>query len=613
MNLSQIIFLFILVIPFVLVFRFRLRIDLAALSIAALLGLGQYMGLGLFGPMNSPQDAVKAVSGLGQPVIMILISLFIITTSLEKSGVNNWITKRVLGLGGSSERKLVLLLSSVTAILSLFLKPVAAGVLMVPTAMEAAKKTGIKPSKLLIPVSYGSLLGGMASYFTTANIIASEMLEIASPPQAPLDLLSFIPTGGLIAVVGIGFLTVSSRKQLPEREPISSRSAFQLSGDEMQDTYQIEDRTWEVKVPADSTLVGQSLMEVGFGGRFGLSVAAIIRENRSLLSPLSTHIIQKNDVLILIGKEERVAQLAERNVIVQRNHTNHHLTIRGVRVAELLISPHSGVIGKSLIELGFRRRYKLTAVALHRGGTNFRTDIGSMKLNAGDALLITGADEQIEELRENPNFILIQSGLGDKPLHKSKAFITIGILLASIAASLMGMPVYLAMLLGTILLLLTGTLTMQEAYKSVVWEAIFLVSGMHAVSVAMIQSGMADLIGNLFVQTVTPFGPLGLAGAAFLLSTALSQLIGGQVTTMISGPITISAAIQMGIDAQAIAVATAIGCSACFITPFSHAVNTLIVTPGNYSFKDFLRIGWKLTLLCFVTLLLGMVLFWKLY
>lgn len=612
MNFSHILILTILIIPMFFVFKNRLRIDLAALLIATLLGLCQYAGLGILGPANTPQNAAKAISGFGQPVVIVLICLSMITSSLEKSGVTHWITKKVLTLGGSSEKKLIFLLATTTAFLSLFMNTVAAGALLIPTALEAAKKTGIKPSKLLIPVSYGSLLGGMASYFTTANIITSNLLVIAEPPQPALNLLSFAPVGGLMAVTGLAFLGLFGSNLLPDRNPVSDQIPLILTGDELQDSYDIVERTWELLVSAESRLIGQSLKKIGFGDRFGLSVVAIIRESGNIFSPLSNHIILKDDILIVIGKEEQVARLPESHVVIRHNHSGSQFSVRGVTVAELLISPHSSAIGKSLVKLGFRRRYKLTVIALHRGGTNFRTDISSMKLTAGDALLITGDDEQIQELRENPNFILIQSGLSEQPLIKKNAFITISILLAAITASLWGMPIYLAMLLGTILLLLTGIMTMQEAYNAVSWQAVFLIGGMYAVSLSIIQTGLADQVGNWFVQIVTPFGPLGLAGAAFILSSALSQVIGGQVTAMVTGPIAISAALRMGINAQAIAVAAAIGCSASFLTPFSHAINVLIITPGNYAFSDFLRIGWKLTLLCFITLLAGMALFWGL-
>ena len=613
MNASIFLVLTILIIPMIFVFKNRLRIDLAALLIAALLGLCQYAGLSVLGPPHTPEDAVKAIAGFGQPVVLILISLFIITSSLEKSGVTHWITKKVLIIGGSSERKLIFFLSVATAFLSLFMNTVAAGALLIPTAIEAAQKTGIKPSKLLIPVSYGSLLGGMASYFTTANIIASNLLVIANPSQPALNLLSFAPVGGLIAITGLGFLGIFGKYLLPNREPVSEQLPVQLTRDELQDSYNIVERTWELRVSAESRLIGQSLQEIGFGDRFGLSVVAIIRDSGNIFSPLSDHIILKDDILIVIGKEERIAQLPEMQVVIQRNHAGSQFSVRGVNVAELLIPPHSSVIGKNLIKLGFRKRYKLTAIALHRGGNNFRTDIGTMKLCAGDALLITGDDEQIQELRENPNYILIQSGRQDRPLVRKNAIITFSILVAAITASLLGMPIYLAMLLGAIILLLTGIMNMQEAYSAIGWQAVFLIGGMQAVSLSMIHTGLADLIGNWFVNLVTPFGPLGLAGAAFLLSSTLSQLIGGQVTALLTGPIAISAALNMGIDAQAIAVAAAIGCSASFLTPFSHAINVLIITPGNYEFKDFLRIGWLLTVVCFLTLLTGMYVFWGLH
>ncbi len=612
MNFSVVIVLSILIIPMFFVFNNRLRIDLAALLIAALLGLCQYAGLGILGPPNTPENAVKAISGFGQPIILILISLFILTASLQKSGVTHWITQKVLVLGGTSERKLIFLLATATALLSLFMNTVAAGALLIPTAIEAAKKTGIKPGKLLIPVSYGSLLGGMASYFTTANIIASNLLVAANPPQTSLNLLSFAPTGGLIAVTGLTFLGLFGSKLLPDRETAIDQLPPQLTGDELQDSYEIVDRTWEVRIPENSRLIGQSLSEIGFGDRFGLSVVAIVRDTGNIFSPLSDHIVLKNDILIVIGKEDRVAQLPEAQITLQRNHAGSQFSVRGVNVAEVLIPPHSTAIGQNLIKLGFRQRYKLTAIALHRGGSNFRTDIGTKKLTAGDALLITGDSDQIQELSRNPNFILIQSSRRDLPLDKKKAFITIGILFSAIAASLLGIPIYLAMLLGAIILLLTGIMNMQEAYNTIGWQAVFLIGGMQAVSLSMIHTGLADLVGSWFVGLITPFGPLGLAGAAFILSSAVSQLIGGQVTALVTGPIAISAALNMGVDARAIAVAAAIGCSASFLTPFSHAVNVLIITPGNYEFKDFVRIGWILTLVCFIALLAGMTLFWGL-
>jgi di/tricarboxylate transporter len=171
MVFAQIFLVVVVAIPLALVARNRLRVDLAALLVATVLALGQFLGLGLLGDAQSPQHAVKAFSGFSEPVIVTLVSLFIITQSLHKSGVTRWIAFRLIALGGSSERRLIVLYAAATAIVSLFVNNLAAGALLLPSAMETCRRTGIKPSKLLIPVAFGSLLGGSATYFTTANII----------------------------------------------------------------------------------------------------------------------------------------------------------------------------------------------------------------------------------------------------------------------------------------------------------------------------------------------------------------------------------------------------------------------------------------------------------
>ena len=153
---------------------------------------------------------------------------------------------------------------------------------------------------------------------------------------------------------------------------------------------------------------------------------------------------------------------------------------------------------------------------------------------------------------------------------------------------------------------------MEESYRTIEWQAVFLIAGMYVVSDAMVETHLADLLGNAMIRFVDPIGPLGLAAGAYVLTAVLTQFMGGQVTALVTGPVTISSAIQMGVSPQAIAVATAIGCSASFFTPLAHPVNILMIAPGNYHFGDFFHVGWRLTIISFVMLLVGMILFWKL-
>ena len=268
--------------------------------------------------------------------------------------------------------------------------------------------------------------------------------------------------------------------------------------------------------------------------------------------------------------------------------------------------------GHAASDLDFRRRYGFTAVALLRGERSYRTDVADMRLQPGDALLMIGDPAHLKVLRASPDFICLEPSLSDQPLETGRALLSAAIILAAIAASILGAPVYLAMLSGALVAVLAGLLSVEEVYRTMEWQAILLIAGMYSVSLAMVNTGLATLIGEQVVQVVAPLGPLGLAAGSYLLTALLTQIMGGQVTALVTGPIAISAAIHLGTSPQAMAVAAAIGCSAAFFTPIAHPVNILMMGPGNYKFGDFFRVGWGLTVVAFVMLLVGMALFWQL-
>src|SRR5512142_1524463 len=212
MTFPQVFVLLVLAIPLTLVFLNRLREDVAALLMAAALGIAQVLGLPVLGPANQPDAAGKALTGFGTPEVIALLALFILTACLDKYGVTRWIAGKLLSIGGRSEQRLVGLFALTGALLSLFMNTLAAGALLLPSALSASRRTGIKPSKLLIPIAYGTMLGGAATYLTTANIIVSGLLRLADPPQHPLSILDFIPTGGVVALAGLIFLTLFGKR-----------------------------------------------------------------------------------------------------------------------------------------------------------------------------------------------------------------------------------------------------------------------------------------------------------------------------------------------------------------------------------------------------------------
>lgn len=612
MTFEQVFLIGVVAIPLVLVGLDRLRADVAALVIAVALGMAQYLGMGILSTAHTPQEAIKAFSGLSQPVILTLLGLFVFTRSLERSGVMHWVAHYLIKIGGHSERRLIVLFSSATALMSLVMNNLAAGVLVLPSAMEVARRSGIKPSKLLIPVAYGSLLGGSATYFTTANMIISNLLMAATPPQPPLHILAFVPTGGLMAIVGIAFLALFGWRWLPNREPMPEQLMARLTSRELEEYYRLGERLWEAQVSPDSPLANKPLSESRIGERFGLSVAAVWHGNQAIFAPSPHQVIHPYDILLIVGREDRVSALTEVGMKIGRENSDGQLSERGVSFIEIMPAPHSPVLGHTLRELEFRTRYGFTALAIFRGGRSYRTDVGNFPLMLGDSILLIGSQRHLSRLRKNPNFIVLEPDLGAQVVQRSQAWIAIGVLALVIVASILGWPVHFAMLTGALFLMLTKTIDIEEVYHSIEWQAILLIAGMYSVSLAMVNTGLAQAIGDLMLRMVEPLGPLGLAAGAYLLTALLAQVMGGQVTALVTGPITISAAIAMHTNPQAIAVATAIGCSASFLTPIAHPVNTLMIAPANYQFRDFFNIGWRLTLVCFFTLIIGLIVFWKL-
>ncbi len=613
MSISQLFVIGVIAVPLVLVATNRVRLDIAAIMTALALALAQIAGLGVLGPAQSPDDAIKALTGLAEPVTVTLFSLFIITRCLDHTGITRWLARRILSLSGQSEWRLIGLLASTTAFFSLFMNNLAAAALVMPTAMDLSRRTGTKPSKLLIPLAYGSCLGGAATYFTTANIIASDLLRTANPPQAPLNILDFTPTGGLIAIAGIIFITVFGRRLLPDREPSEGQSIVRRTGSELEDTYRLGERLWEIHVLPDSPLIEQTLMQSGIGERLGLTVAAIWHGRQAIFAPSPQQMIQEGDILLTIGREDRVEQLVDLGLKIGRDSgANGHISTRGVLFVEMVLAPHSNAEGQCLKDLEFRRNYGFTAVALQRNGQTFRTDVADFKLNSGDSLLLVGEPNRLRHLQRNPDFLTLETDPSDQPVHWRQAGFAVAVTLGAIIASIMGFPVYLATLIAAVVMLLVGLISMDEAYRTMEWQAIILIAGMYPVSLAMVNTGLAGSLGEVVVKVVEPFGPLGLAAGAYLFTALVSQVVAGQVTTLITAPILISAAITLHTSPQAIAVASAIACSASFLTPIAHPVNMLVIGPANYRFADFFHAGWMLTVLSFIMLVIGMRVFWHL-
>ncbi len=578
----------------------RVRADLVALLILVTL------------PMAGLVSFQEALSGFSRSAVITIIGLFMITQGLEDTGVVRAIAERLRRIGGGSETRLIVLFMAAGATLSLVMNNIAAGAVLLPAAVQVGRQAKVPPSKLLIPLSFGTLVGGMATYFTTANIVLSSILR--DQGQTRLNMMDFLPTGGVIVLLGLLFMALIGRRLLPARESVGQAATPYDLSLSLYDTYQLEERLWQVRVPAQSQLAGTPLRLSRIGQELGLTVIGIWRDRHMILNPDPAETIRSDDHLLVLGRAERVQQMERWGVeIVQ---PNNHLYARpdySIGLTEVLIPPRSAVVGKTLSDLRFRARYGLTAIALWREGRSFRTDVGKMPLEVGDALLMIGKPGSIGALARERDFLILQSEEMQQPRLPHKArwalLITIGVLLLAILEIL---PTAETTLLGAVAMALTGCINLDEAYRAIEWRVVFLIAGMLPLSTAMIHTGLAVRLGSALVDALAPFGPLALVAGLFVLTMLITQAVGGQTAALMVGPVAVTSAVQLGVNPQATAVAVAIACSAAFLTPIAHPVNVLMMGPGGYTFGDFLKIGLGMTAVTFLGLLAGMHLFWQL-
>jgi len=573
-----------------LMFGTRLRSDVVAILAA--------LSLGLLGVI--PDGSV--LQGMSSTVVLTLMGLFILAEGLEDTGVIRWAAQRLSTLGGDSERRLLLTLMGSAAVLSLGMNNVAVGALFLPASVRVARSSGVPVSGLLMPVSYATLLGGMATIFTSANIIMSDLL--IQQGSRPLGMIDFALTGGVVAVAGIAYMLFVGARLLPERQKDVEDPFGDFFG-----LYKLGERFWEFEVRADSRLAGQTIEEIGFREHFGLSVLAVRRRHRTFLVPGPGIAIVPGDRVVVLGHKDRLRELVAWGVELRTGASPGDLQ-EELELTEIVVPPRSRATGRTLTELELRTRYGVTVLALWREGEIIRTDVGKTPLEIGDGLLVVNLPKRLDALTRGGDFLLVGSKLSapERPERAPLALVIFGLVVAVAFTGFL--PIGETVLVGAMAMVLTRCVTMEQAYRSIEWHVIFLVAGLLPLGFAMIDTGLADRIAGglgMLVQGGTPMAAIALM---FAVSTAATQIIGGQVSALLVGPVALAVAQTTGIAPQPMAVAVAIGASTAFLTPIAHPVNAMMMGTGGYRRRDFARVGAGMTVVTLLATMAGMWLFW---
>ncbi|MDX1579871.1 MAG: SLC13 family permease, partial [Gemmatimonadota bacterium] len=378
--------------------------------------------------------------------------------------------------------------------------------------------------------------------------------------------------------------------------------------------YEIEERLMYCSVPADSPLVGKSLAESRLGDHFSLGVMAVVRDGDKRLIPPPGLQLQAGDRLLVKGRPEdlvTVEGIHDLEIEEMEEDELEKLESEDVCLTELVLAPRSRAAGMTLAELHFRDKYGFNVLAVTRRGQVLR-QLRYLTLEFGDALLVHGPRQKLRLLADDPDFLALSAEAQEAPI-RAKAPLSALLMLGVVVSVILGlMPIYIAGVTGAILMVLTGCLSMDEAYRAIDWRAVFLIAGMLPLGIALEQTGAAELLARGVVGTVGGLGPLWVVGGLYMLTALCAQVMPTAAVAILMAPLALSTASDLGLSPYALMMAVALSASASFMSPVAHPSNVLIMGPGGYRFIDYIKVGLPLTLVCLVVTLLLLPIFWPL-
>jgi di/tricarboxylate transporter len=396
-------------------------------------------------------------------------------------------------------------------------------------------------------------------------------------------------------------------------DTLRNKTGLQLSEAQGANVYQLEERLMVVHVPANSTLVGKTLTESRLGDSFGLGVMGIIRGDETQLMVDPGEVLEAGDTLLVKGKKDdllMVEGLQSLQIETQSLPDLGDLESEKVGLQEVVLSPHTTLVGKTLRELHFRAKYGLNVLAVFRQGHAHRSNLRDMKLKFGDALLLHGPREKLRILGSEPDFLVLTEEAQEAPrLNKAPiAILIMALVLTAVILDLM--PIAIAAVGGVALMILSQSLTMEEAYRAIEWKAVFLIAGMLSLGIAMQKTGAASFLAEGMVSLIGDFGPLVVMAGLFILAALASQVMPNPAVAVLLAPIALNTARDLGVSPYPLMMTVAVSASAAFLSPVGHSANILIMGPGGYRFSDYTKVGLPLTIVVLLVVLVVMPVFW---
>ncbi len=558
----------------------------------------------------------ESLAGFGQPVIIIIVAMFIVSEALVNTGIAQRIGEMVLKAGRNEETRLIILLMAAVMGVGAFMNSTAAVAIFIPITLSVSDKAGLNRKRILMPLCIGALTSGMTTLVATApNLIVVNALKARG--IEPLGFFSFMPFGMIVLVVGIIFMLAVGRRMLAKEKHVASaargRTAYQLA-----ESYGLAGRLKNIRVLPDSPLADHTVARIQMRQNYGIHIIAFDKwraGKRYYLQAAPGTVFESGDRIMVIGDAEQIDLMAKDCKLAIESLPIPHVPakkrkkfLQEIGLAEIMLVPESKLIGKTLREINFQRHYKTTVLAVRHRGQSFADDLGDRPLDFGDALLVNGAWSNILKLHdEKENFVVLTlpQEFRDLVAAPKRASQTLAILGAMVAAMASGvLPTVTAAMLAAIFLIAFRCVKLTSVYQVINWQAVVLIGGILPLATALNKSGASQLISHAMVSTLGYLGPTAMLAVIFIITAVTGSFISNTPAAIIIAPIAINAALELGVSPHAFAMTVAIACSAAYATPVSSAVNMLVMEPGEYTFTDFAKVGLPLL---FLTLIVTVV------
>ncbi len=551
-----------------------------------------------------PMKEVFAV--FSNPAPITVAALFVVSAALVRCGALDYLSSAI-GKAAVLPYELVLfLLVVLVAFVSAWINNTPVVVVFVPVVLNLARRMGLPASKFLIPLSYASVLGGITTLIgTSTNLVANGILIEQGEPG--MDMFELASVGVPIAIVGALYLAIAGRHLLPSRETLTS-----ILSDEERREY-----LTEAFVPAGSPLVDKSLRTGGLVKARGFRVIEVVRDGIAITMDPDATPLREGDRLVIACHPSGIARARSMPGFDFTAEAGlEQIAAHESVVFEGAVAPNSEVIGQSVSELNFRQRFRVVVLAIHRSGQNVREKLETLPLQMGDILLMMGTEQAVNELRRGDDIILFDKPpLPSRSLHKRIPLVLATIVAVVVAETMDRVPIQLGAIAGAVFLCLTGCIKPKEAYESIEWKLLFVIFGMLALGLAMQHTGAAAWLAQNIVLGVdavvaAPHKPIIMLACIYLVTMVLTEILSNNAVAALMIPIALGIAHEAGFAARPFVIAVIIAASAAFATPIGYQTNTYVYGIGGYKFRDFVKIGVPLNILCFVVAMIVIPLVW---